>query len=108
MSEQKEKDYKGPTYPTKAHGPIPAFHSYEEEADWWDTHDTGADEIEAVMTPAKVRQTRGLSENVQVRFDPDTDHELEAIAHERGMKKATLIRTWVLERLRQDRERHAS
>ncbi len=29
--------YKGPTYPTEAHGPIPAFTSYEEEADWWDT-----------------------------------------------------------------------
>jgi hypothetical protein len=49
--------------------------------------------------PVKVRATRGLSANVQVRFDPETDHELEARARERGMKKATLIRTWVLERL---------
>jgi hypothetical protein len=38
--------------------------------------------------------------NVQVRFEPDTDHELEAIAREHGLKKATLIRTWVLDRLR--------
>lgn len=26
--------YKGPKYPTKAYGPIPAFSSYEEEAEW--------------------------------------------------------------------------
>jgi hypothetical protein len=30
--------YKGPKYPTEAHGSIPAFKSYEEEADFWDTH----------------------------------------------------------------------
>jgi len=26
-------------YPTEAHGRIPAFHSIEEEAAFWDTHD---------------------------------------------------------------------
>ncbi len=98
--------YDGPEYPTQAHGTIPAFHSYEEEATFWDTHST-ADFIDETE-PVKVRATRGLSANVQVRFDPDTDHELEAIARERGMKKATLIRMWVLERLRQDRNRPAS
>jgi len=98
--------YHGPEYPTEAHGSIPAFNSYEEEANFWDTHSitdfTG--ETEAV----KVRATRGLSANVQVRFDQETDHELEAIARERGVKKATLIRMWVLERLRQDQNSHAS
>ena len=98
--------YKGPEYPTEAHGSIPAFNSYEEEANFWDTHSISdfTEETEAVQ----VRATRGLSANVQVRFDPETDHELEAIARERGMKKATLIRTWVLERLHQDRNRNVS
>ncbi len=27
------------TYPTKAHGAIPAFNSIDEEAEYWDTHD---------------------------------------------------------------------
>ena len=83
-----------------------AFRIESEDSSFWDTHSitdfTG--ETEAV----KVRTTRGLSANVQVRFDPETDHELEAIARERGVKKATLIRIWVLERLRQDQNRHAS
>jgi hypothetical protein len=26
-------------YPTPAHGHIPAFHSIDEEAEFWDTHD---------------------------------------------------------------------
>ena len=34
-----ERNYKGPKYPTEAHSSIPAFNSYEEEAELWDTHD---------------------------------------------------------------------
>ena len=98
--------YHWPAYPTKAHGSIPAFKSYEEEANFWDTH--SITDLKAETKAVTVSPTRGLSANVQVRFDPETDHELEAIARERGMKKATLIRTWVLERLRQDRNRPAS
>lgn len=101
-----ERIYKGPKYPTEAHGSIPAFHSYEEEAEFWDTHDFT--DLSTEIQPAKVVATHGLSANVQVRFEPDTDHELEAIARERGMKKATLIRTWVLEWLREERNRRAS
>jgi hypothetical protein len=93
-------------YPTEAHGSIPAFNSYEEEANFWDTHSITDFKVETEIV--KVSATRSLSANVQVRFDPETDHELEAIARERGMKKAILISTWVLERLRQDRNRHVS
>ena len=96
----------GPDYPTEAYGSIPAFNSYEEEAEFWDTHSIS--DFKNETKPVKVIATRGYSANVQVRFEPDTDHELEAIAHERGMKKSTLIRTWVLERLRQERNRHVS
>ena|SRR5579863_2808713 len=98
--------YNGPNYPTEAHGSIPAFNSYEEGANFWDTH--SITDFTKETDPVKVRARRGLSANVQVRFDPETDHELEVVAHERGMKKATLICVWVLERLRQDRNRHAS
>src|SRR5258708_38043476 len=95
-----EPTYKGPTYPTQAHGSIPAFNSYEEEAAFWGPPCTTdfTNETEAV----KVSATRGLSANVQVRFDPDTANELQALARERGTKKSTLIRMWVRERPRQD------
>src|SRR5258708_34624193 len=94
--------YNGPESPTEAHGSIPAFNSYEEEANFWDTHSTAdfTNETEAV----KVHATRGLSANVQVRFEPETDHELKVIARERGMKKARLRRTRGLYQLSQERK----
>ena len=101
-----EMTYKWPEYPTQAHESIPVFKSYEEEANFWDTHDIT--KFQQKTAPVKVRSTRGLSANVQVRFDPETDQQLEELARERGMKKATLIRTWILERLKQDYNRHAS
>lgn len=98
-------EYQGPSYPTQAHGSIPAFNTYEEEAEFWDTHSTA--DVASETQPVKVRSTRGLSENVQVRFDAESDRGLEMLAKQRGMKKATLIRMWVLERLRQEEQRGA-
>ncbi len=103
-----ERVYKGPSYPTQAHGPIPAFSSYEEEADWWDKVDTGAAEFEEAFTPASVRSTRGFTRKMMLRLDEETDNELERYAQEQGLKKSTLARFWLKERLRQERERHAS
>lgn len=93
--------YRGPKYPTKAHGPIPAFSSYEEEAEWWDIHDTGAPEFEGVFTPVEVRSTRNYTKQLMFRVDEETDSELERIAEERGMKKATLVRKVVKDWLRE-------
>lgn len=54
-----ETIYNGPEYPTQAHGSIPAFNSYEEEATFWDTHSTAdfTNETETVL----VRATCGNS-----------------------------------------------
>src|SRR5262249_14138653 len=84
---------------------IPAFASREEEAAFWDTHDATdyLDELTPVtMRAAHPLQVRNLSANVQVRFDAETDQKLEDQARARGVKKATLIRMWVLERLRDE------
>ena len=56
--------YKGPKYPTEAHGSIPAFTSYEEEAEFWDTHDFT--DFQAETEPAKVVAPRGFSAKVAV------------------------------------------
>lgn len=60
-----QRFYKGPEYPTQAHGSIPAFNTYEEEASFWDTHDIT--DFKQETRPVTVRSTRGLSANVQVR-----------------------------------------
>ncbi len=56
-------------YPTQAHGAIPAFQSYEEEAAWWDETDTGESEIEAEMTPVQVHSTHGNTRQTILRLD---------------------------------------
>ena len=85
---------------------IPEFASREEEAEFWDTHDFTdyLDELE----PVKVRVANPLSASVQVRFDTETDRELEVRAQEQGVKKSTLVRMIVKEWLRQNRNRQAS
>ena len=62
-------------YPTQAHGAIPAFQSYEEEATWWDETDTGAPEIEAEITPIRVRSTQSHTEQMMLRLDDDLGQE---------------------------------
>ena len=39
-------------YPTSAYGPVPACNSIEEEAEWWDTHDSG--DYDEEFVPVKV------------------------------------------------------
>ncbi|HEX6800818.1 MAG TPA: CopG family antitoxin [Ktedonobacterales bacterium] len=96
--------YKGPKYPTRACSPIPAFNSYEEEAEWWDTRDTGALEFEDVFTPVEVCSTRNYRKQPMFRVDEEMDSELERLAEERDMKKATLVRKVVKDWLREQHE----
>jgi|SRR5579863_1434798 predicted DNA binding CopG/RHH family protein len=85
---------------------IPDFASREEEAEWWDTHDV-TDYLDELQ-PVKVHMSRTLSEGVQVRFDPETMAALRQRAREQGIGSSSLIRMWVLEKLRSDEQRHAS
>lgn len=64
-------------YPTQAHGAIPSFQGYEEEAAWWDETDTGTLEIEAEMTPVRVRSTRGYTRQMMLQLDDDLEQEQE-------------------------------
>jgi predicted DNA binding CopG/RHH family protein len=74
---------------------IPDFSSYEEEARFWDTHDTT--DFEDEFKPVRVRVAKNLSEGLTIRLDPDTLEKVRTEAHERGIGATTLIRMWVLE-----------
>ena len=76
----------GPDYPTKAHGKIPAFNSYEEEATFWDTHDF------TDKRPIPQDKTHAYTKQIMFRVDSELDGELATIARQRGLKKASLIR----------------
>jgi predicted DNA binding CopG/RHH family protein len=84
------------TSPTSKH--IPEFASLEEEAAFWDTHSTADDEHE--FRPVRTRFAKRLSTGVTVRLDAETLQQLRTMAQEKGIGPTTLIRMWVLERLR--------
>lgn len=83
--------------PTTPHR-IPEFASIEEEAAFWDTHSTA--DYEAEFKPIRVRFAKRLSTGVTIRLDAETLQKLRTLAREKGIGPTTLIRMWVLERLR--------
>ncbi len=89
---------------------IPDFSSLEEEAAFWDTHDTT--DFEEEFHPVTVHFDTHLSEyslskKVEVRFDAETDRQLTSSAHEQGMKKSAFVR-WVVKNYLRDLHRNAS
>lgn len=84
--------------PTSSASRIPEFRSREEEAEWWDTHDI-TDYLDE-LKPVKVRFAKNLSEGITIRLAPDTMRRVREEAREKGIGPTTLIRMWVLERLR--------
>lgn len=83
---------------------IPEFASVQEEAEFWDTHEFT--EFWDELKPVKVRFAKNLSEGITIRLDPATTLQLRTEAAKKGIGPTTLVRMWVLERLReQERER---
>lgn len=82
---------------------IPEFKSREEEAAFWDSHDI-TDHL-GELKPVEARFSNNLSKGTTVRFDPETTAALRVVAKEQGIGPTTLIRMWVLERLRETRQR---
>ena len=76
---------------------IPKFATIEEEARFWDTHDTV--DFEDEFTPVKVRFAKSLSTGITIRFDHQILTRLRSKARAKGIGPTTLIRMWVLERL---------
>ena len=87
--------------------PIPEFHSYAEEAAFWDTHSLADYWDEGKQ--GRVRVAKHLSEGITIRLDPATLGELRSLAQEKGIGPTTLARMWILEHLRRpDKDSTAS
>ncbi len=81
--------------PTKSR--IPTFPSVEEEAEFWDTHDTT--DFEDEFKPVKVRFAKNLSHGLTIRLDPETLAKLRREASQKGIGPTTLVRMLVMEHL---------
>ena len=80
---------------------IPAFKSKEEEARFWDTHDFT--DYTGEFKPVRVRFAKNLSRGITIRLDPETLAILRSQALQKGVGPTTLVRMWILERLREQK-----
>ena len=89
---------------------LPEFNSEEEEARFWDTHDTieYLDEFKSVeieVTPEleeRILTKRELKKQVTLRLDPAQIENVKRIASRKGLPYQTLIRMWITEAIQQE------
>ena len=87
---------------------IPTFHSVEEEAAFWDSHDSAdfEDEFTEVTDVQFVRAKPKKA--ISVRLEEASLQQLTQEARQKGMGPSTLARMWILEQLRRSESaRHA-
>ena len=80
---------------------IPKFATIQEEAEFWDKHDTG--DFEDEFRPVRVKFAKNLSSAVSIRLDTATLAELRKQAAKKGIGPTTLARMWILEHLEETR-----
>lgn len=79
----------------------PEFASIEEEAEFWQTHDSEdyySEPVEEEIKFVPVRRTKAMA----VRLEPETFAALEKRARALGVGPSTLTRMWILEHLQRE------
>ncbi len=79
---------------------IPQTDSIEELARFWDTHDLTDFEDQLEIVPDSVFE-RNEGVVLTIRLHPQEVEAVKHIAKSKGIEQTTLIRQWILERIRQ-------
>ncbi len=85
--------------------PLAPFKNYEEEANFWDTHDVTdfwdpktivrtKNGLMAAIDPKKVKKVAMMS----IRLQPSLQRRLEEVASSKGLNVSTLARMWLMEK----------
>lgn len=85
---------------------IPDFKTYEEEANFWDTHEFTEfeDETEDVEIIFDLKKPR--DETLVVRLQKKLKDRLEKVARHKGLNISTLARMWLVEKLQASQQGH--
>lgn len=80
---------------------LPKFKSYQEEAEFWDSHDVTDyfdrnHQIILDFTKSKSKKESVLT----VRLQPELKVRLGSVAQDMGIQPSTLARLWLIERLK--------
>lgn len=86
----KKKKYKFPNFNKM---------TYEEEANWWDTHDWSEfwDELEDVDIVFDLHRQK--EETLVVRLQKNLKEKLDRMAKSKGINMSALARMWLMEKL---------
>ena len=85
--------------------PIPKFKSYEEEADFWDTHST----LDyGTWREVKLEVAKPLGHILGIRLDAKTIDQLSKQGQEIGVGASTLARMWIMEKLKSLEKKRSS
>lgn len=78
---------------------LPVFTTEQQEAEFWDTHDSTEflDETEVVET--HFADARPPKKQISIRLEPSTIEQIKKVARVKGIGYQTLIRMWVVEQL---------
>jgi len=90
---------------------IPEFKSEEEEALFWDEHDTTEfieefEPAEVEIAPElkdKILSKRELKKAVTLRLEPSQIEAIKKIAAKKGLPYQTLIRMWLTEKIAKEK-----
>ncbi len=83
---------------------IPTFKSDQEEAEFWDTHDSTDYLGDTEPAESTFEDARPQKRSISLRIDGDAIDALKDIAGRKGIGYQTLIRMWVMERLEKETE----
>lgn len=83
---------------------IPHFNSEEEEARYWETHSITdhLDELVEVKDEIEITAPRRDKKPINIRVDEDALDAIKDIAGELRIPYQTLIKSWLIEKLRKD------
>ena len=81
---------------------IPQFKTEQEEADFWDSHDSTDFLDETEVVNVTFVDARPSMKQISLRLDPSVIDQLKSLAVDKGIGYQTMIRMWVMERLGQE------
>lgn len=79
---------------------IPQFKNYQEEANFWDTHDFTDFFDESKKVKLVVNLKTPKDQTLTVRLQPDLKIRLNLLAQDMGTQPSTLARMWLMEKLK--------
>ncbi len=89
---------------------VPEFRNEEEEARFWDEHDSmefieDFEPVDIKLSPKleyEILRKRELKKPVTLRLEPSQIDAVKKIAIQKGLPYQTLIRLWITERIRNE------